>query len=132
MGQLIVSLVTQPLLACCGSITTLLLFGLIVFLRHFPQIINGIKQILRGLMDFSLRCYQTILRQIFPSLIENTFIRFVFSVLLSILVCLVFTYLINKKLILWPFSIALIHGLIIGVIWEVNAESDHLYLGRNL
>lgn len=132
MGQVITSFVMQPMLACCGSLITFLLFGFIVFLRHFPQIISGIQKILRGIVDVSLLCYQTILRKIFPSFIENTVFRFLFSILFSILVCSAITYLVARKLVLWPIAIALLHGIIVGVIWEVNANSDHLYLGKNL
>ncbi len=117
---------------CAGSLVTLMLYGLIILLRNLPRIVKAIQQILKGTMDVSVLGYKTILAELFPVLTQHTLYRILLTTALSFILCGLLTYMIAGELLLWPFVIALIHGVITGVLWETTTNRDHLYLGRNL
>jgi hypothetical protein len=116
----------------CGSVVTLLVFSLVTLLQNTPAILSAVLELLQVFIRISVSCYRTLLESLVPNLIIQPGFRLVATTTLSILICAGVLILTVEGLVEWPFILAVIHGLVVGISWDDANRSDHFNLGVDL
>jgi hypothetical protein len=128
-------LIGQILTLLCGSILTIILFSLTSLIQHFPNIFQQLLSLINGFLNYSYIFYKFLLKSIIkllqieePKMFGRTILTLIFSLSLISVLFLIFI----PKNIFVPISIAIAHGLYIGIAWDHLADPEGLRLGVNL
>jgi hypothetical protein len=119
----------------CGSVLTISLFFLTTLFQNSPQIIRHISNLINTFLRFSFIVYEKIINFLVaylntekPNIFNRTVITLIMSLCLISMLFLIF----KPTNLLIPISIAIAHGLYIGIVWDHLADPEGLRLGVNL
>ena len=128
-------LIGQLMTLLCGSFLTIILFSLTSLIQHFPNILKQLLVMIIGFLNLSYIFYKFVLKSIIkflqietPKIVGRTMLTLVFSMSLTSVLFLIYM----PKNLLIPLSIAIAHGLYIGIAWDHLADPEGLRLGVNL
>ena len=128
-------LIGQLFTLLCGSFLTILLFSLTSLIQNSPKIFKQLLLLINGFLNLSYIFYKFILKSIIkllrikePKMFGRTILTLIFS--LSLISVLFLIYMPNNPLI--PMSIAIAHGLYIGIAWDRLADPDGIRLGVHI
>jgi hypothetical protein len=128
-------LIGQLMTLLCGSFLTIILFSLTSLIQHFPNILKQLLVMIIGFLNLSYIFYKFVLKSIIkflqietPKIVGRTMLTLVFSMSLTSVLFLI--YMPNNPLI--PMSIAIAHGLYIGIAWDRLADPDGIRLGVHI
>ena len=128
-------LIGQLFTLLCGSFLTIFLFSLTSLIQNSQNIFKQLLLLINGFLNYSYIFYNFVLKSIIrllrietPKMFGRTMLTLIFS--LSLVSVLFLIYM--PKNILIPISIAIAHGLYIGIAWDYLADPEGLRLGVNL
>ena len=128
-------LIGQLMTLLCGSFLTIILFSLTSLIQHFPNILKQLLVMIIGFLNLSYIFYKFVLKSIIkflqietPKIVGRTMLTLVFSMSLTSVLFLI--YMPNNPLI--TMSIAIAHGLYIGIAWDRLADPDGIRLGVHI
>jgi len=132
-------LFNQLLIAGCCLSLILVLVSLAGLIRLLPALLPFARLGLRVFLVLSYRAYALILSRLAPDAkrglgidILSGFPRVVATGLLSLVVGLVFLALTRSPVTIWNAGLFLLHGLVVGWVWNGIEEPDDLLLGVKL
>jgi hypothetical protein len=130
-----VGLFGQLITLLCGSFLTIFLFSLTSLIQNSPKIFKQLLLLISGFLNYSYIFYNFVLKSIIrllrieaPKMFGRTILTLIFSMLLISILFLIYA----PKNLLIPISIAIAHGLYIGIAWDHLADPEGLRLGVNL
>ena len=136
MFALLGRLFNQLLVAGCCLSVVLVLIGIAGVLRLLPAMLPLIRLGLRALLILSYRLYALVLHRLAPDFerglgvdVLTGFARVAATLLLSLFIGLAFFALTQAPVTIWNTGLFLLHGLVVGWVWDGIEEPDDLLLG---
>jgi hypothetical protein len=130
-----IGLLGQLFTLLCGSVLTISLFFLTTLFQNSPNIFRQILNLINMFLRFSFIVYKksinflvTYLNTEKPNIFDRSILTLIFSLSLTSVLFLIF----KPANLLIPISIAIAHGLYIGIAWDHLADPEGLRLGVNL
>jgi hypothetical protein len=124
------------LVSTCFVSLGLVFLSIVTFLRLLPQLLYWIRVGLRGFLILSFRFYHLLFTRMAPTIQQRLDInilighwRVVASLLLSLILGLLFLFLIGWSVTRWRVVLALLHGLSVGLAWDEIEKPGGLQLG---
>ena len=123
---------------CLVSINLLFVMLAMLFGR-LPAIIDFLRRLLRWILLVSFRLYYALLSRLQPTL-ENSFglnlssgaPRIIACSLLSLAILTFFLAITSLSFSVWGLAVAVLHGIVVGIVWEDALEIGSLHLGSRL
>ena len=136
MFELLTRLFNQALIAACCLSLVLVFVSLAGVLRLLPALLPYVRVALRLLLVLSIRFYTFALGRLAPLVEQYLGVnilaglpRVVASTILSLSIGLTFCVLTQSPVTIWNLGLFLIHGLVVGFVWDGIEEPDELLLG---
>jgi hypothetical protein len=123
-----VTLLTTILTTICGSLLTLIIFSSVTLLTNLPGITMTVQKVLQSITLGTV----SVFRIIFGSLALNSVARLLIPIITSLLICAVIVHFAVGRLIGWPFIIALVYGISVGISWAGGFQTDRFQFGVDL
>lgn len=113
-----------------------ILFGLI---RNLPTILRAARQALRESLIWAykldrpiLAAIQPLLYQLFKINLAGPLLRTITTALFSLLVLLGFDLVLRWRVMVFFVVLAILHGVIVGLLWDELEQTDHLRTGEKI
>ena len=136
MGRLLLGMTEYILIGACFSAPVLFFLSLAALLRFLPSLLALGARGLRGFFILSVRFYHLLLVRVAPFLhrrlgidVLNGFTRLLATLLLSLVLGLSMLVLASFPVNEWSVGLLIIHGLLVGLIWDEIEEPRGLKLG---
>jgi hypothetical protein len=127
------------LTAGCLFSLNMIILVLAGLLRMLPSFLKFARDMIRLLMKLSIRFYNLILTRAAPLLgdhfginILKGFARIISTILLSLVIGLLFFCLVHIPINGLTIGISILHGLIVGLIWDGISSAENLNLGDHI
>ena len=115
------------------NMVILVLAGL---LRMLPSFLRLLRQGIRVILLLSTRLYNLILGRAAPALdqhlginVLNGLARIICTILLSLVIGLLFCFLIHIPINGLAIGVCILHGLVVGLVWDGISNRENLNLG---
>lgn len=138
MFDLLIRIFNQTLIAACCLSIVLVLISLAGLLRLLPLALPYIRAALRVFLILSVRLYGVMLRHLAPDIrqrlgvdVFSQYPRIAASILLSLSFGLVLIALTQAPVTIWNAGLFVLHGVVVGFVWDGLEEPDDLLLGVN-
>jgi hypothetical protein len=127
------------LTAGCLFSLNMIILVLAGLLRMLPSFLKFIRNMIRAILNLSIRFYKLILTRAAPTLgqyfginILKGFARIISSILISLVIGLIILTLLHLPINALTVGICILHGLIVGLVWDGISSLGNLNLGDHL
>lgn len=138
MLDLLGHLFNQMLLAACCLSLVLVFLSIAGLLRLLPALMPYFRLLLRVFLILSVRLYRVILTNVAPVVagylnvdVLSLYPRIIASALLSLVFGLVLIALTQAPVTIWNAGVFILHGVVVGFVWDGFQDPDDLLLGVN-
>ena len=120
---------------------TMNLFMTIVLsiLRNLPAILRAMRQALRESLIWAYKLYHPIIATIQPLMVQRfginlarPLLRTITTSLFSLLLLLGFDLILRWRVMVFFVVLAILHGLVVGLLWDELEQTDHLRTGEKI
>ena len=133
------NMLARLLFGFCTFSTSLLMLSMTLFIRCLPALSQLFLQLIRSWLKVSYLIDKALLSMINPIFRYNLGIdllnasnRIFATTLLSLALYFLFLLFFNKSFSTWIAACFILHGLLIGYLWEDFFEPEGLHLGERI
>jgi hypothetical protein len=127
------------LTAGCLFSLNMIILVLAGLLRMLPSFLKFIRHVIRAILNLSIRFYNLILARAAPALDQHLginilkgFARIIATILISLMIGLLILALLHWPINVLTVGICILHGLIVGLVWDGISSQGNLNLGDHL
>ena len=122
------TLLTTILMTICGSFLTLIIFSSVTLLSNLPTITMTVQKVLQSITLGTVSVFQIVC----GSLPLSSVARLLIPIVTTLLICAGIVHLVVGRLIWWPFIVALVYGISVGVNRAGGFQTERFQFGVDL